>query len=278
MAWQIPIANTNGVTDLGTTSNLYVAKPIVIGGVIASGSNQQVIVDGTIASFGDGIRFSGGSSTTFGNRITVNADGVVRGFGGTGILTSCYDTTIINKGYVFGGSNGVQLNGISGTTTSTLENSGTIESDHYGVARRGGSTETISIVNTGTISGAQFSFGQFNGDSVARDLITNKGMMIGNINLGGGNDLYDGRLGTVIGDVLGGDGIDQINTDAGNNKLFGEAGNDTLMGGAGGDFLNGGAGDDLASYAFATAGVIANLLVPATNTGDAAGDTYDSIE
>src|SRR5262249_49854748 len=44
------------------------------------------------------------------------------------------------------------------------------------------------------------------------------------------------------------------------------------------DALIGGAGTDTASYANAGAGVTANLTTPASNTGDAAGDTYTTIE
>ncbi|TAG13879.1 MAG: hypothetical protein EAZ40_14520, partial [Rhodobacterales bacterium] len=49
-------------------------------------------------------------------------------------------------------------------------------------------------------------------------------------------------------------------------------------GGAGADVLVGGLGTDTASYQTATAGVVANLATPAGNTGDAAGDSYNSIE
>lgn len=75
-------------------------------------------------------------------------------------------------------------------------------------------------------------------------------------------------------------------TDMGNDTLFGLAGNDHLFGGGGSDVLNGGAGadileggdaDDVASYAGASAAVLASLLAPSTNTGDAAGDTYVSV-
>ena len=42
--------------------------------------------------------------------------------------------------------------------------------------------------------------------------------------------------------------------------------------------LDGGDGSDTASYAGASSAVTASLLNPSANTGDAAGDTYISVE
>lgn len=74
------------------------------------------------------------------------------------------------------------------------------------------------------------------------------------------------------------DGNDVVDGRGGNDELHGQSGNDQLIGGAGADILDGGGGFDFASYVTATAGVNANIVSPAANTGDASGDTYISIE
>ncbi|MDW9899134.1 hypothetical protein GOB10_25855 [Sinorhizobium meliloti] len=69
-----------------------------------------------------------------------------------------------------------------------------------------------------------------------------------------------------------------IKGNAGANTIDGKGGNDILVGGLGADKLIGGLGTDTASYGSATAGVIAYLAKSSTNTGEAAGDTFSSIE
>ena len=64
----------------------------------------------------------------------------------------------------------------------------------------------------------------------------------------------------------------------GDNVINGLGGNDTLEGGGGADSLDGGTGIDFARYSAAVAGIVASLTAPASNTGEAAGDTYTSIE
>ena len=75
-----------------------------------------------------------------------------------------------------------------------------------------------------------------------------------------------------------GAGNDDVLGTAGADKLFGFAGNDILRGLGSGDVLDGGLGIDTASYFDATGAVTASLTAPNTNTGDAAGDVYVSIE
>ncbi|NIX75792.1 Calx-beta domain-containing protein [Microvirga terricola] len=78
--------------------------------------------------------------------------------------------------------------------------------------------------------------------------------------------------------LIGSAGNDLIQGHGGNDYLQGDDGNDTLDGGAGADALYGGAGIDTASYVSAATGVTVNLAAPGENTGNAADDTYDSLE
>ncbi|MET3896087.1 Ca2+-binding RTX toxin-like protein [Devosia sp. UYZn731] len=102
---------------------------------------------------------------------------------------------------------------------------------------------------------------------------------------GAGNDtIYgSGNVNTFYGeagdDNMTGDfGNDRLDGGIGNDYLFGYTGDDVLIGGSGADDLWGGDGFDIASYETATAGIVFNSLNLAANTGDAAGDTFDSIE
>lgn len=64
----------------------------------------------------------------------------------------------------------------------------------------------------------------------------------------------------------------------GDDALYGQDGDDVLRGGGGADTLDGDAGIDTADYTGASAAVKAHLGDPTQNTGDAAGDSYVSIE
>ncbi|WP_165943593.1 calcium-binding protein [Roseicella aquatilis] len=85
--------------------------------------------------------------------------------------------------------------------------------------------------------------------------------------------------GTAKSDALtGSGGNDTLWGLVGNDTLNGGIGNDVLLGGAGADSIIGGSGVDTANYESATAGVTVALSAPASNTGDAKGDTFSSIE
>lgn len=85
-------------------------------------------------------------------------------------------------------------------------------------------------------------------------------------------------VGSTAGDILSGEGgTDTLFGLAGTDTLNGGEGNDLLIGGGGADAINGGNGTDTASYISSITGVTINLAT-AAHLGDAAGDTFSSIE
>ena len=85
--------------------------------------------------------------------------------------------------------------------------------------------------------------------------------------------------GSAFADWLEGNtATNHLSGDAGQDTLSGGAGEDVLNGGEGADRLDGGDGRDIAAYAVSAAGLRADLLLPGTNIGAAAGDIYSSIE
>lgn len=107
----------------------------------------------------------------------------------------------------------------------------------------------------------------------------NDGTVVSSVRFAGGSDLYDGREGSVGGLVDGGAGDDRLIGGSGTEHFSGGAGNDVLDGGAGADSLSGGEGFDYALYNDASGGVVVDLLFASSeNTGEAAGDSYVSIE
>jgi len=77
------------------------------------------------------------------------------------------------------------------------------------------------------------------------DSVINDGTIVGNVDLGGGNDSFDGHAGTLTGAVYGFDGDDQLTGGSGSDTLDGGAGDDAIDGGAGADQMSGGTGNDI---------------------------------
>lgn len=93
----------------------------------------------------------------------------------------------------------------------------------------------------------------------------------------GGDDTIDGSDGADI--LAGNGGGDTIKGGLGDDIIYGGASDDILEGGAGADMLFGGTGVDTASYATTTSTAVRVFLGASwSNTKDAKGDTFDSIE
>ena len=94
-----------------------------------------------------------------------------------------------------------------------------------------------------------------------------------------GSDYNDTLTGNNLSNTLtGGDGRDWLDGNAADDSLLGGLGNDILIGGTGADILDGGDGTDWVYYDYASAGITVNLLTGMATGGDAAGDTFISIE
>ncbi|MCA9808678.1 MAG: M10 family metallopeptidase C-terminal domain-containing protein, partial [Cyanobacteria bacterium HKST-UBA06] len=112
------------------------------------------------------------------------------------------------------------------------------------------------------------------------------------VDLAAGNADIAGRAltiapGTVIENVIAGDGDDTLTGGATRNMLHGGrgddileggGGDDLLIGGGGADLLDGGAGLDTAAYAQSKSPVSVSLKTGTGTGGDADGDVLTSIE
>ncbi|WP_310475485.1 M10 family metallopeptidase C-terminal domain-containing protein [Sandarakinorhabdus sp.] len=75
------------------------------------------------------------------------------------------------------------------------------------------------------------------------DILVNRGLITGNVELGAGFNVYDGRGGITTGEVhsggiailIGGDGVDRLNGGGGGDVIIGNGGADLLYGNAGAD-------------------------------------------
>ena len=215
-----------------------------------------------------------------------------------------------------GGEGGDVLDGGAGTDTADYSASAS-GIDAVFSASDGGGIEGIALVGaeaggrTGDAAGDTYSSIERVIGTAFADRIygADEGMTA---QLGAGDDVFDNRsTSNAVDTIEGGDGADRIyggggndtlSGDGGDDRLFGEngddtlrggAGDDTLVGGTGADVLDGGDGFDTADYSAASTGVdvllsdtdqygIADISYQNTaaggQTGEAAGDSYSSIE
>ena len=122
-----------------------------------------------------------------------------------------------------------------------IVNSGTIRAD-YAIAlepRDDMGPSALVINQAGGLIDGHIALG------VTHDRVENAGTVVGDIYLGAGNDLFDGRGGVHTGIVFGEAGNDTLRGGAGADRLYGGDGSDVLDGGAGRDMMYGGAGNDI---------------------------------
>ncbi|MBN8605809.1 MAG: M10 family metallopeptidase C-terminal domain-containing protein [Caulobacterales bacterium] len=114
--------------------------------------------------------------------------------------------------------------------------------------------------------------GTFSGGDAAGDTLTNIEGVSGSAHAD--NIFGDGNANALFGQ----NGADFIQGRGGADSVYGGNQNDWLDGGAGGDLIDGGAGTDTAAFGASIAAVNVDLQSGAASGGDAAGDTFVSIE
>ena len=269
------IAGTAGMSLSGNNlvlNNSGSIHALVGDGVVAQGAVFTLRNTGSIEGAGKGVGYAG-SLLTGGNLVLDNAatgvihgrlTGVVVGF--TDVPGPTVQTQIHNAGQISGSLAGIQVSGLP----MILHNSGSIfASDGSAITAFGeqnmrifnsGVIETSMVPTTGgaiaidlaglTGGGVNLlqNYGQIIGTVVMGDQVStvrNHGLIVGDVNLDSGNDIYDGRGGEVTGAVLGLVGNDKLQGGSLSDLLSGGDGQDQLRGGAGDDMLVGGRGRDL---------------------------------
>ncbi len=200
----------------GTRGNLVNNGQIISAqtiGVLSNGGNQ-IINRGTIdANSGVFMGLTGSFGDMLVNSGSISANGYDDATASTrfnnGIMSEGGGSTIVNLagGVISAISSegaGVRLLGSAGG--SVVENHGEIVSlNHFGVSFSGLNLgNSGSLFNSGVITGKS---GSFQGSN-QNDTVTNRGVMNGDVEMGSGTDIFDGRGGTVEGTVRGGLGDD----------------------------------------------------------------------
>ncbi len=248
--YKASLSNAGQITSLETIA-------VFLDGNLATAHNSGSIVGSTGVVLGFNGTF-GGSLVNTGSIVAGGPiDGVVSIFEGCGVFVGASSATVLNE--AGGQISSTALDGAGivadqalGANGLAITNHGTISaSQGMGITLANmGSDSSASIKNFGTISGEITAIA----DSDAGNTFVNGGLIVGNVLMNGGDDVFRSvGNGQVVGTIDGGAGADKLVGGAleddllggeGNDDLRGRAGDDTLDGGLNDDMLNGGTGDD----------------------------------
>ncbi|WP_414472602.1 calcium-binding protein [Microvirga sp. M2] len=229
------VALLDGTAFVGVTiSNRTAGK----NAINATGIQDITLIPGvTIFGQNDGIAFAAEGSATKPNRI-FNGGGFISSVAGAAIHFSAGGEGIVTNQGTLTGVTGIRMDG----------------------------NGKLDVLNTGTLitSGKAIVSGSAGDRVVNAGLIRSTGPEGIAVDLGDGDDVYDGSGGTIIGRIVLGDG---------NDRAFGGAGSEVFVGGKGNDVYDGGAGSDTVDYSAATGGITVDL----SQTGQQViGGGYDS--
>jgi serralysin len=156
----------------------------------------------------------------------------------------------------------------SNTGIAALDQAASIGADMAMTIYDQGGTDTLNFSATSASQRISLGAGTFsNVLGGVSNLAIAQNVVIENATGGSGVDVI---IGNSVGNIIIGG--------AGGDFLYGSLGNDNLYGGLGADLLDGGTEFDLARYDQATSGIYVRLDGVGGASGEAAGDTFTSIE
>ena len=251
--------------SIGSTGRLSGGSGIVLENVEdASITNNGTITADALA--GIGVDLFGASTNAF---ITNSSTGtIISSHVGIFVSFESINATVVNDGLIISQNTGVFYN-----SNGSFTNNGTIiGEDGFGVSLAAsgasylntgsiiaqgddgvavslfppfGSGDNTLFHNTGLISGAT----AFEGSSTdVNETFWNSGanaQIIGDVDMGGGNDTFRNFAGSIDYDIHGGAGDDSLYGGSGSERFHGDDGEDYFELGGGDDFAFGGLGDDL---------------------------------
>ena len=247
----------NGNDDLNIAAGITI-ESTATDAVTTWQGQHTVTVSGRIISHDDGINTIGTIDAqtiiiAAGASIVSGADGVIED--SDGVILDGINSVLTNRGSITSHGSAFSLFVHDGGTT-TVANYGNLTATKYGVWNKFGSG-TLNFTNYGTVDSP---LGSFRGGEYM-DVLTNKGMMRGTVDLGGGNDLYIGTGGTVVGQINGGSGDDRFVLGSKIERIDGGFDTDTL------------------DFSALSSAITVDLANSANNRGAAAlGDAYTGIE
>jgi Ca2+-binding RTX toxin-like protein len=219
--------------DLGLSVGAQTFSTVTIGdsgsvmghgfGILSRGSLVKITNDGYIAG-NSGVKHEGGADFSFVNT------GTVVGAYGPAVEVDSDRGMVVNYGTIIGQGQGAAVDLANSYNTGNapfVYNHGKIIGTEVGIS---GDLSNSNII---------YNFGEIQGHVVLGsmiDIVDNTGLIVGDMYLSGGSDLYDGHAGTIKGMLSGGDGNDTIRGGSENNIISGDAGSDTMAGGNGNDF------------------------------------------
>ena len=247
----------SGISFTGGTSIITVGTlGSVIGGhgsaVLLAGTGNVITNNGDISSYAADYSAIDLHSFSTGDNTIVNSGTIT---GGAGIGAVDGGNTIDNSGLIVGTQDIAIYLYTSSGTTDTLDNSGTIETAAANGALEEGGPGTLVVTNSGHIAGGisltdggtitidnSGTITAIVGSALAIDqegnatiTVTNSGHIAGAISFGNGTNIYDGTLGSISSEVVGG---------SGSNTFTGGASSDHFDGGSGTSVLDGLGGND----------------------------------